>query len=152
MNRKISDKDKKDWENFLSKNDRLPNKDLKQTKKISPSLTICDLHGYSLDTANERIRELINHAYSTGIKKILIITGKGLHSDNEKNPYTSKDLGILKHSVPEFIKKSTELMSIIKRIEDQTDNKNIGYFSIITAQGANSKLWAPKNSLFHPLF
>ena len=94
MNSKISDKDKKDWENFLSKEDRLPNKDLKQTKKISPSSTTCDLHGYSLDKANERIGELINHAYNNGIKKILIITGKGLHSDNEKNPYISKDLGI----------------------------------------------------------
>ena len=118
MNSKISDKDKKDWENFLSKEDRLPNKDLKQTKKISPSLTICDLHGYSLDKANERIRELINHAYNTGIKKILIITGKGLHSDNEKNPYISKDLGILKNSVPNYIKSNLELMKLVNEIRD----------------------------------
>ncbi len=118
MNRKISDKDKKDWENFLSKNDRLPNKDLKQTKKISPSSKICDLHGYSLDTANDKIRELINHAYSTGIKKILIITGKGLHSDNEKNPYTSKDLGILKNSVPNYIKSNLELMELVQEIRE----------------------------------
>ena len=118
MNSKISDKDKKDWENFLSKEDRLPNKDLKQTKKISPSSTICDLHGYSLDTANERIRELINHAYNTGIKKILIITGKGLHSDNEKNPYISKDLGILKNSVPNYIKSNLELMKLVQEIRE----------------------------------
>ena len=118
MNSKISDKDKKDWENFLSKEDRLPNKDLKQTKKISPSLTICDLHGYSLDKANERIRELINHAYNTGIKKILIITGKGLHSDNEKNPYISKDLGILKNSVPNYIKSNLELMKLVQEIRE----------------------------------
>ena len=122
MNRKISDKDKKDWENFLSKEDRLPNKDLKQTKKISPSLTICDLHGYSLDTANERIRELINHAYNTGIKKILIITGKGLHSDNEKNPYISKDLGILKNSVPNYIKSNLELMKLVQEIREADAN------------------------------
>ena len=122
MNSKISDKDKKDWENFLSKEDRLPNKDLKQTKKISPSLTICDLHGYSLDTANERIRELINHAYNTGIKKILIITGKGLHSDNEKNPYISKDLGILKNSVPNYIKSNLELMKLVQEIREADAN------------------------------
>ena len=122
MNSKISDKDKKDWENFLSKEDRLPNKDLKQTKKISPSLTICDLHGYSLDTANERIRELINHAYNTGIKKILIITGKGLHSDNEKNPYISKDLGILKNSVPNYIKSNLELMKLVQEIREADVN------------------------------
>ena len=118
MSSKISDKDKKDWENFLSKEDQLPNKDLKQTKKISPSLRICDLHGYSLDKANERIRELINHAYNTGIKKILIITGKGLHSDNEKNPYISKDLGILKNSVPNYIKSNLELMKLVQEIRE----------------------------------
>ena len=122
MNGKISDKDKKDWENFLLKEDRLPNKDLKQTKKNSPSLTICDLHGYSLDTANERIRELINHAYNTGIKKILIITGKGLHSDNEKNPYISKDLGILKNSVPNYIKSNLELMKLVQEIREADVN------------------------------
>ena len=122
MNSEISDKDKKDWENFLSKEDRLPNKDLKQTKKISPSSTICDLHGYSLDKANERIRELINHAYNTGIKKILIITGKGLHSDNEKNPYISKDLGILKNSVPNYIKSNLELMKLVQEIKEADAN------------------------------
>ena len=122
MNSKISDKDKKDWENFLSKEDRLPNKDLKQTKKISPSSTTCDLHGYSLDKANERIRELINHAYNTGIKKILIITGKGLHSDNEKNPYISKDLGILKNSVPNYIKSNLELMKLVQEIREADAN------------------------------
>ena len=122
MNSKISNKDKKDWENFLSKEDRLPNKDLKQNKKISPFSTICDLHGYSLDTANERIRELINHAYNTGIKKILIITGKGLHSDNEKNPYISKDLGILKNSVPNYIKSNLELMKLVQEIREADAN------------------------------
>ena len=122
MNSKISDKDKKDWENFLSKEDRLPNKDLKQTKKISPSSTTCDLHGYSLDKANERIRELINHAYNNGIKKILIITGKGLHSDNEKNPYISKDLGILKNSVPNYIKSNLELMKLVQEIKEADAN------------------------------
>ena len=122
MNSKISDKDKKDWENFLSNRDRLPNKDLKQTKKISPSSKICDLHGYSLETANDKIRELINHAYSTGIKKILIITGKGLHSDNEKNPYISKDLGILKNSVPNYIKSNLELMELVQEIREADVN------------------------------
>ena len=122
MNSKIADKDKKDWENFLSKEDRLPNKDLKQTKKISPSSITCDLHGYSLDSANDRIRDLINHSYNTGIKKILIITGKGLHSDNEKNPYISKDLGILKNSVPNYIKSNLELMKLVQEIREADAN------------------------------
>ena len=71
--------------------------------------------------ANKKIDELINYSFNNGIRKLTIVTGKGIHSQNEKDPYVSKDLGILKHSVPEFIKKSTELMSIIKRIEDHTN-------------------------------
>ena len=64
------------------------------------------------------------------IEKLNIITGKGLRSKVDQNPYHSKDLGILKYSVPEFIKFNTELMSIIKKIDDQTDNKNSGFFCI----------------------
>ena len=122
MSSKISDKDKTDWENFLAKEDRLPDKDLKKSKRIFPSQIKCDLHGYSLDTANDKIKELINHAYNIGIKKILIVTGKGLHSDNEKNPYISKDLGILKNSVPSYIKSNLELMELVQEIKEADVN------------------------------
>ena len=122
MNSKISDKDKKDWENFVSNKDRLPNKDFKQYKKTSSFQIKCDLHGYSLDTANDKIRELINHAYNNGIRKILIITGKGLHSDNERNPYISKNFGILKNSVPNYIKSNLDLMELVKEIREADVN------------------------------
>ena len=118
MNSKVSDKDKKDWESFLSKNEKLQNKDEKLvTKKIHKSLTL-DLHGYSLEDANKKIDNLIRSSYDQGANKLIIVTGKGIHSQNEKDPYVSKDLGILKYSVPEYIKNNKELMSLINYIQD----------------------------------
>ena len=118
MNSNISDKDKKDWENFLSKEESLPNKDLKISKNKKISSKLCDLHGYSLDEANKKINDLIRNSYEAGISKLVIVTGKGLHSENEKNPYISKDLGILKYSVPEYIGNNQELMSLINDIKE----------------------------------
>ena len=118
MKKKISDKDKKDWENFLSKNENLPNKDLNISNIKSLNSKICDLHGYSLDEANKKINDLICNSYEAGISKLIIVTGKGIHSENEKNPYISKDLGILKYSVPEYIKNNQELMSLIRDIKE----------------------------------
>ena len=118
MNSKVSDKDKKDWESFLSKNEKLQNKDEKLvTKKIHKSLTL-DLHGYSLEDANKKIDNLIRSSYDQGANKLIIVTGKGIHSQNVKDPYISKDLGILKYSVPEYIKNNRELMSFINDIQD----------------------------------
>ena len=118
MNSKISDKDKKDWEDFLSSNENLPNKDLNSKQKTNKKIYTFDLHGYSLDDANKKTEDLIRDAYNKDISKLIIVTGKGIHSDNEKDPYISKDLGILKNSVPEYIKSNIELMSIINSIEE----------------------------------
>ena len=116
----ISDKDNKDWENFLSSDEKLPNKDLKFNKKNTLKIKIFDLHGYSLDEANNKIKDLIKDSYKNGISKLIIITGKGLHSQNEKNPYVSKDLGILRYSVPDYINSNKELMSLIIEIKEAT--------------------------------
>ncbi len=118
MNKNISDKDKKDWENFLSKDESLPNKDQEISKNKKITSKICDLHGYSLDEANKKINDLICNSYEAGISKLTIVTGKGIHSENEKNPYISKDLGILKYSVPEYIENNQELMNLIKDIKE----------------------------------
>ena len=118
MNSRISDKDKKDWQDFLLKDEKLPNKDfLKQKKKVQKIMTI-DLHGKTLDQANQIIENFIKNAYEDKVYKLKVITGKGLHSNNKKNPYISNDLGILKYSVPEFIKNKSELMSVISDIKD----------------------------------
>ncbi len=120
MNSKISDKDKKDWKNFISSKDKIPNKDLKITKdkiKIKIIKKI-DLHGFSLENANKVIEEFIEQSFEEGVNKIIVITGKGLRSKNDENPYISKNLSILKYSVPEFIKSSINLMKIIKNIDE----------------------------------
>ena len=106
MIKKISDKDKKDWENFLNSSDKLDNKDNKYSdeKKVIVDRTI-DLHGYTLDEANKKISEFIDSCFLEGVNKINIITGKGLRSKNLNDPYQSKDLSILKYSVPDYIKK-----------------------------------------------
>mgnify|MGYP001339582424 CR=1 FL=1 len=119
MSNKISDKDKKDWENFLSSNEKLPNKDTKQNKKISKIKRI-DLHGYTLQEANTSIEKFIDKSYDDGVSKIIVVTGKGLHSDNERDPYVSKDLSILKYSIPEFIKNNVDLMKKIIEIKEAT--------------------------------
>ena len=118
MNSKISDKDKKDWKNFLSSNEKLPNKDKELSNKKKFSIKSFDLHGYSLNEANKKINDLIKDSYEKRVKKLIIVTGKGLHSQNEKDPYVSKNLGILKHSVPEYIKNNDELMRLISQIQE----------------------------------
>ena len=118
MSYKISDKDKKDWENFLSKNEKLQNKDIIFSKNKNLKTRSIDLHGYTLDEANKAIKEFIYKSFEEKVNKLIVITGKGLHSDNEKNPYISKQLSILKHSVPEFISQNKNLMKIINEIRD----------------------------------
>ena len=118
MNDNISDKDKKDWDRFISSNEKLPNKDFENQKKKNLKIRSIDLHGYTLDEANKTIEDFINKAFSENINKLIIVTGKGLHSENEKDPYVSKDLGILKYSVPEFINNNAGLMNMINEITD----------------------------------
>ena len=115
---KISKKDKKDWEKFLTKKESLQNKDLIFSEKKTKKIINFDFHGFSLDEANKTINKLIKESYKDGVRKLVIVTGKGIHSDNEKNPYSSKDLGILKYSIPEYIKNNSELMKLINEIKD----------------------------------
>ena len=118
MINKISKKDKKDWEDFISKDEKLPNKDLDHIKKNLSKTESIDLHGFSLDEANKEISNFINSCYEEGISKLRIVTGKGLHSNNDKDPYISKDLGILKYSVPDYIRNNLDLMKKIIEIKD----------------------------------
>ena len=118
MNSKISDKDKKDWENFLSSNKRLADKEIINSKKKINQIKSIDLHGYSLEEANSEINHLIKKSFNVRLNKLIVVTGKGLHSDNEKNPYVSKDLSILRYSVPQYIKDNNELMTMIHNIEE----------------------------------
>ena len=118
MNDNISNKDKKDWDKFINSNEKIPDKDFKNIEKKNTKIRSIDLHGFTLDEANKTIENFINKAFSENINKLIIVTGKGLHSENEKDPYVSKELGILKYSVPEFISNNASLMSMINEITD----------------------------------
>jgi len=114
----ISEKDKKDWETFISSDEKLPNKDFKSLKQKFFKVKSIDLHGYSLEEANKTVEEFIYQSFAKKINKLIVVTGKGLHSQNEKDPFVSKDLSILKYSVPEFIENNKSLMNIINEIKD----------------------------------
>ena len=118
MTDNISKKDKKVWQTFISSNEKLPNKDLKSKQLSLIKTKSIDLHGYTLDEANTVINNFIKNCYEEKVNKIIVVTGKGLHSENEKNPYVSKDLSILKYSIPEYISNNESLMSVINEIRD----------------------------------
>tara|TARA_B100002052_G_scaffold58191_1_gene51213 strand:- start:8 stop:418 length:411 start_codon:yes stop_codon:yes gene_type:complete len=129
--KKISEKDIKDWQEFIKKDEKLENKDNTQDEKTTKRHVEIDLHGYTLEGANKKMSEYINECYENNISVINVITGKGLRSKNKENPYSSTDLGILKHSVPNYIKNNTELMNKIKFVDfDEEDKNNKGSFNI----------------------
>ena len=134
MNNKLSDKDKRDWQNFTSSEEKVHNKDLSlsQMKTEKNLVKTIDLHGFSLENANRTIDEFINRCFKTNVSKITVITGKGLRSNNINNPYVSKNLSILKNSVPEFIKSNTDLMKKIKNIQEaKAEDGGSGAFNIL---------------------
>ena len=133
MIKKISNQDKKDWKKFIDDDEKLENKDIninkveKNFKKKS-----IDLHGYTLENANKTITDFINKCYLEGIGNIKVITGKGSRSKNKENPYLSKDLSILKYSVPNYIKNNSELMKKIKELDYNSVNDiSQGTFNIL---------------------
>ena len=123
MTKKLSEKDKKDWQNFLNSSEKLDNKDKDaSSKKKRIEEKIIDLHGFTLEEANIRISNFIDECYEKNVVKINIITGKGLRSKNLDDPYQSQNLSILKHSVPNFIKNDPNLMSKIIKIDFESVN------------------------------
>ena len=118
MNDNISDKDKRDWQTFISSKEKILDKDFKSQKKNLVKIKSIDLHGYTLEKANIAVEEFILKAYEDSVSKLIVITGKGIHSDVEKDTYVSKDLSILKYSVPEFINNNENLMRVINDIQD----------------------------------
>ena len=118
MNKKITLEDHKVWRKFTSSKQRIENKDyyLDQKKVSTQKIRKVDLHGLSLDEANKKIEILIDKYFVEGVEKIIVITGKGLRSKTINNPYVSKDLSILKNSVPDYINANLKIKSKIKSI------------------------------------
>lgn len=127
----LSQVDKKTWENYIKNPSDIYDKDgnlfnnTNQNKRFR-----FDLHGFTLDDANKKVREIILSCLENKYKEILFITGKGLHSTNEKDVYTSKEFGKLKFSVPEFIKSNQELSRLIKSV-DEAEIKDGGEGAIL---------------------
>ena len=140
MNSKISDKDKKDWQNFISSKEKIPNKDFKIKSVNITKIRSIDLHGYTLEQANKAIEEFILKAFQERISKLIVVTGKGIHSNVEKDPYVSKDLSILKYSVPEFISNNQNLMRVINDIQDASiEDGGSGAFYIFLKKNKSIK-------------
>ena len=140
MNSKISDKDKKDWQNFISSKEKIPDKDFKIKSVNITKIRSIDLHGYTLEQANKAIEEFILKAFQERISKLIVVTGKGIHSNVEKDPYVSKDLSILKYSVPEFISNNQNLMRVINDIQDASiEDGGSGAFYIFLKKNKSIK-------------
>ncbi len=140
MNNNISNKDKKDWENFILSKEKLVNKDISKPNKVLSKIRKIDLHGYSIDAANKAVEEFIIKSYRSAVNKLIVVTGKGIHSTSYKDPYISKDLSILKNSVPEFIKKNKDLMKLIYNIQDaQVEDGGSGAFYIFLKKDKSIK-------------
>ena len=114
---KGEDSDQKDWKNFLNNpldifdKEKLENKNQKLLGRYK-----FDFHGYSIDHANKKVNELIPKCFEEGFKEILIITGKGTHSNQEENVYVSQEYNKLQNTIPEFIKNNQDLNSKIDTI------------------------------------
>ena len=138
MSDNISKKDKKDWEQFLKNKEKLIDKDKEIKVKKHFKIRTIDLHGFTLESANKEIENFIIKSYLNHVNKIIVVTGKGIHSNNENNPYVSKDLSILKYSVPEFIENNKKLMSMINDIQDaKIEDGGSGAFYILLKKNKN---------------
>ena len=135
------DKDMHDWENFLNNNEKIPNKDFVQKKNIRyEKIKKIDLHGHTIEEANKAIEQFIQNCFDENVTKIIVITGKGLRSKNIENPYLSKDLSILKYSVPEFIENNKTLTQFIIEITDaKIEDGGSGAFYIYLKNRNKSK-------------
>ncbi len=139
MSNKISDKDKKDWNSFLLGKEKLSDKEKILKKKKFLKTTSIDLHGFTLEEANKTVKNFILESYKKSIGKLIVVTGKGLHSQNYEDPYISRNLGILKYSVPEFIENNKDLMEIIYEMQDaKIEDGGSGAFYILLKKNKNT--------------
>ena len=148
MIKKITNKDKQDWENFLSDKEKIPNKDLVYKKNIRhEKIKKIDFHGYTIEEANKAIEQFIEKCFDESVTKVIVITGKGLRSKSAANPYLSKNLSILKYSVPEFIGSNKNLMKmIIETTEAKIEDGGGGAFYIYI-KNKDKFRWLFKNEI-----
>ena len=127
-------KDKKDWVDFTKNLKNIYDKDLNkiQGNIIKKKIKKLDLHGLTLVQANRAVKKFIIQCFEEGYKNLLIITGKGIRSKVQNNPYFSEQMSVLKYSVPDYIKNNFELMKKIKKLDlDSVIDINKGSFDIV---------------------
>ena len=115
----LSKEDKETWDNFTRQPSDIYDKDL-QIADDNPRKNRLryDLHGFTLEDANKKVKDLILSGIRNKYKEILLITGKGLHSNTEEDTYVSKNLSKLRFSVPEFINSCDEISKFVVSISE----------------------------------
>ena len=126
----LSQKDKKTWEDYIKDPSDIYDKDKNNQKIARKERYKFDLHGFTLDEANKKVKEILLFCTKNKYKELLLITGKGLHSSGDKDVYTSKEFGKLKFSVPEFIRTDLDIKNLIVSI-NVADVKNGGEGAIL---------------------
>ena len=114
----LSKDDSEVWQSYIKNPTDVYDKDLGNKSINRKERFKFDLHGYTLDEANKKVKEIITSCSRNKYREILLITGKGLHSTSDKDIYVSRDLSKLRHSVPEFISADEELKNYIISIEE----------------------------------
>ena len=127
----LSKEDKKTWEKYIKNPSDIFDKDISLSKNnLMKKRYKFDLHGFTLENANEKVKQIVLYCVENKYKEILLITGKGIHSTNEKDIFISRDLGKLRYSVPEFLNTDAELSKYLLSISD-ADQKDGGDGAII---------------------
>jgi len=126
----LSKKDNEVWQSYIKNPTDVYDKDLENKSNNRKERFKFDLHGYTLDEANNKVKEIIISCSKNKYREILLITGKGLHSTSSEDTYVSNDLSKLRHSVPEFISTDDELKNYIISIEE-ADKKDGGDGAIL---------------------
>ena len=115
----LNPEDKKVWEDYIDDPTDIYDKEKNLSKNTQLNeIYKFDLHGFTLNDANNKVKEIIEHCVKKKFRKLLLITGKGMHSTNDNDAYISKDLGKLKYSVPEFIRTNSDINKYIISIND----------------------------------
>ena len=115
----IPKKDIETWETYIKNPSDVYDKEKNNQKnQYRKERFRFDLHGHTLDEANQRVRDIIFLCVKQKYKEILFITGKGLHSTSDNDTYVSKNFSKLKYSVPDFIKSDNDLNKFVFSISE----------------------------------
>ncbi|MFL2887788.1 MAG: hypothetical protein CNC06_00555 [Pelagibacterales bacterium MED-G40] len=126
----LSKTNQKDWEEYIKNPKDIFDKDRQDEKSSNKERYKFDFHGFNLEEANKKVKEIIKLCFEKRYKEILIVTGKGIHSKTEQNVFESEDLSKLRHSIPDYIKSTPELSGLVHSVVS-ADKKDGGEGALI---------------------